>query len=72
VNEDTVMFFQNLKMKVERFRTKILFSDEATLQMPGHGNRNNAKILRPAIRRQRLKLQGTTPRSMYLHPIQKI
>jgi hypothetical protein len=52
VNKDTVMFFQNLKMTVERFRTKILFSDEATLQMPRHGNRNNAKMLRPAIRRQ--------------------
>jgi hypothetical protein len=51
LNEDNVIFFQNLKM-IALFIAKILFSDEATLQMPGHGNRNNAKILRPAIRRQ--------------------
>jgi len=51
VIEDTVMFFQNFKMKVERFIAKILFSDETNLQIPGHDNRNNAKILRPAIRR---------------------
>jgi hypothetical protein len=39
-------------MTVELFGAKILFSDEATLQMLGNGNRNNAKILGPTIRRQ--------------------
>jgi len=51
-NEGIARFFQNWKKTVEHFRAKIFFNDEASLQMPGHGNRNNAKVWGPTIRRQ--------------------